>query len=69
MYCIHTAVLTRPLLEKLRCILSDWSDFHMIDSLSMAVHAVAAAPERISTKLRTKHRVPWKILAVKKKKT
>ena len=42
MWCIHTAVLTRPLLgKKLRFILSDRYDFHMTDSLSIAIHAFA----------------------------
>ena len=29
-------------LRKLRFILSDWSDFHMTDRLSIAVHAFAS---------------------------
>ena len=38
MWCIHTAVLTQPLLGKYCIILSDRSDLHMTDSLSIAVH-------------------------------
>ena len=39
-YCIHTVVSTRPLPgRKMRFILSVRFDFHMIDSLSIAVHA------------------------------
>ena len=38
-WCIHTAVSTRPLLGRNRLILSVRSDFHMTDSLSIAVHA------------------------------
>ena len=36
MWCIHTVVLTQPLLGR---NLSDRSDFHRINSLSIAVHA------------------------------
>ena len=43
MWCIHIAVSTRPLLEKKLCIiLSVRSDFHMTDSISIAVHAFAS---------------------------
>ena len=38
-WCIHTAGSTRPLLGKNCFILSVRSDFHMIDSLSIAFHA------------------------------
>ena len=40
MWCIHTAVLTRLLFgeKKLRFILFVSSDFHLIDSLLMAMH-------------------------------
>ena len=42
-WCIHKAVWTRPLLGKKLCfILSDRSDFHMIDILSIAVHVFAS---------------------------
>ena len=41
MKCIHTAVSTWPLLRKNCFILSVRSDFHMTDSLSIAVHAFA----------------------------
>ena len=42
-YCIHTAVSTRLLLgKKLRFILSVRSDFHMKESLLIAVHAFAS---------------------------
>ena len=40
MWCIRTAILIQPLFgKKLRFILSDKSDFHMTDSLSIAVQA------------------------------
>ena len=43
MWCIHIIVLSRPLLgKKLRFILSVRSDFHMTDSLSIAVHDFAS---------------------------
>ena len=38
MWCIHIVVWTWPL----RIILSVWSDFHMTDSLSIAVHVFAS---------------------------
>ena len=38
MWCIHTAVLTTAGWKKFRFILSGRSDFHIIDSLSIAVH-------------------------------
>ena len=41
MWCIHIVELTRPPLEKkMRFILSDWPDFHMIDNLSIVVLSI-----------------------------
>ena len=40
-WCIHIAVSIRPLLGKMRFILSVRSDFHMTDNLSIAVDAFA----------------------------
>ena len=40
MWCIHIEELIQPTAwKKLRFILSDKFDFHMIDNLSIAVHA------------------------------
>ena len=41
MWCIHTVVLTQFACKKLRYILLDKSDFHMINSLLIAIHAYA----------------------------
>ena len=43
MWCVHIVELTRLLVgKKLRFILSDKSDFHMINNLSVAVHDFAS---------------------------
>ena len=41
MWCLHTVVLTQPSLGKNPVLLSDRSDFHIIDNLLSAVHAFA----------------------------